>query len=121
MNCMAESDTLLPKRRAELVVDDEIVLDRCTGELFNLGPTESFLLTALDGNRTAVELTEDFENRFGEPLPYDHLQEFLELVRSHGLLDDGTRGDEPVEPVVTEPSPPSRPAGPIETTTTLPA
>src|SRR5215213_9278921 len=73
---LAASDTqelpavALPARRGDLVVrqmkDDgsHVVKDPVTGQFFDLGPEESFLLLALDGKQTAETLAAGFEARF---------------------------------------------------------
>src|SRR5215213_1334828 len=81
-----------PARRRDLVVrplDDaggHVVKDPLTGEYFNLGPQESFLLLQLDGVRTAAQIRSAFQARFGEPLDEPDFQEFIELARTQGFL-----------------------------------
>src|SRR4051794_19073709 len=86
------ADARLPARRADLIVKPSgdtgghVVKDPRTGQFFDLGPEESFLLLGLDGRQTAAELAAAFEARFGSTLPAEDLQDFLGLARSLGFL-----------------------------------
>lgn len=90
------TESPLPARRPDLIVkpsDDaggHVVKDPRTGQFFDLGPEESFLLLGLDGRRTAVELAQAFEDRFGEPLSRADLDDFLGLARDSGFLPKKT-------------------------------
>src|SRR5689334_8505768 len=103
----------LPSRRPELLVDRGIVNDPRTGDYYNLGPQESFLLLNLDGHHSAAELAAAFESRFGSPLDGEDIDEFLDLARSHGLLDvkeaDPPPDEEPVPPAGGTEAPPAAP------------
>ena len=57
-----------------------------TGEYFQLGPEESFLLSLFDGRRPADEIRAAFLGRFGDALGEEDLDQFLDLARSQGLL-----------------------------------
>jgi multidrug resistance efflux pump len=94
---MAELTELLPARRPELLIKpfgdkgQYVVKDPRSGEFFHLGEKEYFLLTRLDGVRTADEISLGFAEQFGESLTEDELDEFIELVRGQGLLQAETR------------------------------
>jgi multidrug resistance efflux pump len=83
---------LLPARRADLVIrptkDDgsHVVKDPLTGQFFDLGPEEAFLLLALDGTQTATGLAGAFEARFGSPLSTADVDDFVALARSNGFV-----------------------------------
>jgi hypothetical protein len=95
---MPDVATLLPSRRPELVScpfgedGSYLVRNRRAAESFRLGREEHFLLAGLDGTRTAEGLCAAFTERFGERLTPEQLQEFLDLAREHGLLQDGGQG-----------------------------
>jgi multidrug efflux pump subunit AcrA (membrane-fusion protein) len=78
--------------RADLVVrplgdrGQVVVKDPLTGSYFNLGEEEAFLLSRLDGRRTAETICDEFEARFGGPLTEADLDGFLEQARDWGLL-----------------------------------
>ena len=90
---MPDRATPLPARRPELVIrplgDDGryVVKDPRTGEFFQLGEAEHFLLTQLDGVQTADAVRAAYAERFGEPLSEDDLDEFVELARSQGFVE----------------------------------
>ncbi len=92
---VAES-VILPARRADLVIrpfkDDgsHVVKDPRTRQFFNLGPEEAFLLLALDGTKTDIELATEFESRFGSPLDTADVADFVALARSNGFVGDAT-------------------------------
>jgi multidrug resistance efflux pump len=89
---MSERTLLLPARRPELVLSPlgeggwYVLKDPHTGAYFQLGAEEYFLLTQLDGRRTADEIGRAYRERFGESLPEDDFDEFIELVREQGFL-----------------------------------
>ena len=89
---MTAPGTMPPARRPELLVrplgdgGDHVVKDPRTGEYFNLGPQESFLLLRLDGRHTATQICGAFEAHFGEPLTGEDLEEFVSLARAQGFL-----------------------------------
>src|SRR5688500_4330282 len=80
---LAAPAATLPARRAELLVrplgdgGEHVVKDPRTGEYFNLGPQESFLLLRLDGRHDISEIRAAFEARFGEPLSEQDVEEFV--------------------------------------------
>src|SRR5688500_9950023 len=85
---MAAPHAILPRRGSDLLVrplgdgGECVVKDQKSGEYYNLGPQEAFLLERLDGEQTARAICESFEKKFGQPLSEEDLQEFLELARS---------------------------------------
>src|SRR5262245_62058460 len=87
--------TPLPARRPELLIrpfDDRgqhVVKDPQSGAYYQLGEQEHFLLTQLDGERTAEAVCRAYEERFGEPLAASDLDDFIELARGQGLLQGG--------------------------------
>src|SRR5690242_1024690 len=100
VSAMSSPTELLPPRRPDLVIrplgDDgrHAVKDPLSGEFFQLGPQEHFLLTHLDGRRSAADVCAAFVRQFGEPLSEDELTEFLEVARAQGLLSaDGEAAD----------------------------
>lgn len=84
--------TLLPSRRAELVCwpgenhGHFLVRNRQTGETFQLGEQEQFLLARLDGRHSVEQIRAAFTERFGQPLSDDELAEFVQLADERGLL-----------------------------------
>src|SRR5262245_47195094 len=89
---VAQSPEILPARRNDLIVrpfDGEgrhVIKDPRSGQFFSLGPVEHFLLTQLDGQRTAEDVATAYLHQFGEPLGEADLQEFLELAQANGFL-----------------------------------
>jgi multidrug efflux pump subunit AcrA (membrane-fusion protein) len=104
---MPELATPLPAHRPELLIrplSDEgryVVKDPRSGEFFQLGEAEHFLLMQFDGQRTIDEIRAAFAEQFGEPLSEDDLGEFIELARSQGLLQLAS-------PVASAPGSPAR-------------
>jgi multidrug efflux pump subunit AcrA (membrane-fusion protein) len=98
---MSEPVTLFPLRRADLVVrpfgdnGQYVVKDPQTGEFYHLGEAEHFLLTQLDGRRSAEMVRAAFEQRFGEPLSAGDLDDFLELARAQRFLQPATDASRP--------------------------
>ena len=89
---MPELATPLPCRQAELVSwpagnnGHFLIRNRKTGETFQLGEPEHFLLEQLDGRHDAEQLYAAFAERFGEALAAEELAEFLELADGRGFL-----------------------------------
>jgi putative peptide zinc metalloprotease protein len=108
---MSHPATLLPCRRAELVIrplGDQgpyVVKDPHTGAYFHLGEEEHFLLTQLDGQQDTETICAAFALRFGQPLTGEDLQEFLEMAEARGLLLPASEGCEPPGPADTPRSP----------------
>ena len=77
---MGDTARIPPARRPELIVSplgdqgQHVVKDPRTGEYFNLGPEESFLLLHLDGRQTAdrghmqVRSIRTIDRAVGEPI-----------------------------------------------------
>jgi multidrug resistance efflux pump len=112
MNAMPALTTL-PAHRTELLIqplgDDgrSVVKDPQTGAFFQFGEAEHFLLTRLDGERTADDLRTAFAEQFGEPLSGDELDEFIEQARGQGLLQPAS-GVASEFPSPTSPGAPAR-------------
>src|SRR5947199_27691 len=74
-----------PARRAGLLIrplgngGEHVVKDAASGEYFNLGPEEAFLLLELDGRRGAGAILRAFEQQFGSPLTEADLDAFVDL------------------------------------------
>jgi multidrug resistance efflux pump len=91
---MTELATPLPAGRPELLIRPlgdggrYVVKDPRSGEFFQIGEAEHFLLTQLDGKRTSADVRAAFAERFGEPLSETDLDEFVDLVRRQGLLQE---------------------------------
>jgi Sulfotransferase domain len=63
-----------------------LVRNRNTGETFQVGEEEQFLLEQLDGRQNAEQLQIAFAARFNRPLSEEDLAEFLELADQRGFL-----------------------------------
>ena len=91
---MSATATPLPACRSDLVVrpvgdaGECVVKDPGSGEFFQLGPHEHFLLTQLDGRREAADVCAAFEQLFGHELAEDELNEFVAAIREQGLLGE---------------------------------
>src|SRR5687767_8944737 len=89
---------LLPPRRLDLLVrpfgdrGESVVKDLRSGEYFNLGQEESFLLDCLDGAVTVEGVRAKYLNRFGSEISEDDLRSFVELAQSLGFLRE-TKSD----------------------------
>ena len=82
----------LPRIRPDLVI-------RCTGEgeyvvkcpadgsYFRMGEVEHFLLTQLDGQKSARSVRDAYKERFRERLGSSDLNEFLDAIKPLGLLE----------------------------------
>jgi multidrug efflux pump subunit AcrA (membrane-fusion protein) len=64
-----------------------VVKDPASGQYFEFGEEEHFLLTQLDGKRQTSEMCAAFEQRFGQQLAEGELEDFLQLAHSQSLLD----------------------------------
>jgi hypothetical protein len=92
---------LLPCRRPELVAWPArdtlyLVRNRRTGEVFQLGEAEHFLLARLDGRLDAEQLRAAFARRFGQQLSDDDLAGFLELARASDFLQPEAAATRPL-------------------------
>jgi hypothetical protein len=96
---MLDLATRLPTRRPELVARPFgadgafLVRNRRSGESFQLGQAEHFLLGQLDGTRDAEDIRAAFAERFGEPLSEEELEDFLHLARERGFVQEEKPGD----------------------------
>jgi multidrug resistance efflux pump len=109
--------TSLPARRPDLVIkplgDDGqyVVKDPRSGEFFQFGEQEHFLLTQLDGESTADDVQAAFTDRFGEALSEDDLNEFIETARAQALVQP-VGGCFPTGPALAGPAPRQTKPGP---------
>ncbi len=93
--------TSIPRKRADVVCWPAgpegafLARNRHTGEAFQLGRHEHFLLSQLDGHQSAEQVCAAFSRQFGEPLSGDDLQEFLWLADEQGLLESSARAAAP--------------------------
>lgn len=91
---MPASATLLPSRRAELVIKpfgdngQYVVKDPHTSEFFHIGAEEHFLLMQLDGKKEAGEICAAFTQELGQPLSEEELADFVEMARQQGFLQE---------------------------------
>jgi hypothetical protein len=89
---MPEPATSLPVKRPEVVSwssgnkGQYLVRNRRTGEAFQLGEQEHFLLAHLDGRHSAEQVCEAFRQQFAEPFCAAELEQFLKLAGEQGLL-----------------------------------
>src|SRR5262245_38727896 len=89
---MPDIATILPSRRPELVVrplgdrGEHVVKDPRTGAYYHLGEQEAFLLEQLDGSQSWEGTRAAFAERFGQTLSDEDLDEFLQMTRGQGLL-----------------------------------
>ena len=87
-----DTATLPPPRRTDLIIrplgdqGQHVVKDPISGNYYNLGEPEVFLLEALDGSKSAGEICAAFEARFKDSLTPSDLDEFLELAKGMGFL-----------------------------------
>ncbi|MGP4111776.1 peptidase M50 [Streptomyces sp. 4N509B] len=102
-----------PRLRPEVLVSDallhgprivHLVKDTATGQSFEVGPRERFLMVRMDGSRTVAELGAEYAAAFGRRLGEAHWGRLFQLLGGRGLLDGSPRP----EPA---PRPAGRPAG----------
>lgn len=99
--------TRLPVRRPGLVStrtgenNHYLIRNRLTGESFQLGAEEHFLLSALDGRQTGEEICVFFAEQFNEALSEQELDEFIELSTESGLL----QAPSPAQDQIVSPGP----------------
>src|SRR5262245_3590355 len=105
----------LPVRRPELLIRPlgdrgrYVAKDPTTGQYFNFGEEENFLLGQLDGKHTAEDISTAFLRRFEQPLPEEDLEDFLTLARTKGLVESEVRSKDSQDRVPkADPSRPSR-------------
>lgn len=85
-----------------------VVKDAERNKYFTLRAPEAFLLQQLDGTRDAAIIGAAFAERFGEPLPLEDLQAFVQLALSRGLVQPTGSIPPPADPS----PPPVLPAAP---------
>src|SRR5947209_18788351 len=89
---MADTSAKAPVLRPDLVlrpIGDEgqhVLKDPATGVYSPLGPQEAFLLERVDGSQSPEIITRAFEERFGEPLPSEELESFVQIALDQGFL-----------------------------------
>lgn len=64
-----------------------VLRDPRTGLSFECGPDEHFLATELDGRRSVEQVRVRFQDRFGREVSRRFVDEFLEQLRTYGLLE----------------------------------
>jgi putative peptide zinc metalloprotease protein len=87
-----------PKLRGDLVIRPQasghgttvVVKDPSAPRFFRFGEVEHFIAQQLDGATSLDAVRARVEERFGQPLPEQTLQQFVEQFRRFRLLDDGT-------------------------------
>jgi multidrug efflux pump subunit AcrA (membrane-fusion protein) len=93
MRTMSTLATPLPSRRAELVIrplgerGQYVVKDPASGNYFELGDEEHFLLLQLDGQCEAIDVCAAFDQKFGQPLGEEELADFVVMAGGQGLLE----------------------------------
>ncbi|MBI1311541.1 HlyD family efflux transporter periplasmic adaptor subunit [bacterium] len=118
---MSSSKELLPACRSDLVIrqmnDDEFVVKLpAHRKYFSIGAAEEFLLRQLDGTRSRSQLCRSFEEQFDDSLSDADIDDFLEMIRSRGLLeepkldktDSSSRRNSPSQSEASEPRPAAR-------------
>jgi multidrug resistance efflux pump len=87
----------LPARRSDLIIralgetGRYVAKEPRSGAYYQLGQEEHFLLEQLDGRNNADAICARFAERFGQPLSAAELNEFVEMARGRGFLQDGAR------------------------------
>ncbi|WBB64065.1 M50 family metallopeptidase [Streptomyces sp. WMMC500] len=96
-----------PRLRPEVLVSDallhgprtvHLVKDTATGQSFEVGPRERFLMVRMDGSRTVAELGGAYAAAFGKRLGDAHWSRLFQLLGGRGLLDGTPRPERPAEP-----------------------
>jgi putative peptide zinc metalloprotease protein len=96
---MTATAILLPASRTDLIIRPigndgrYVVKDPRSGDFFQIGEEERFLLEQLDGKRDANQICTAFKEQFGEPLSADDLDGFLEMSAKQGLLAKPESGE----------------------------
>ncbi len=93
--------TIAPRatRRADLISrpfgedGQYVVKSPDAGDYFHLGGEEHFLLMQLDGCNDPANVCQAYEREFGGHLTEVDLDEFIESIREHGLLEEGDGTD----------------------------
>ena len=87
--------TRLPTRWPDLVSwragenGPYLIRNRASGDSFQIGEEEHFLLSQLDGRQTPAEICQAFSGRFGQELSEMEFGEFIELADTRALLQSG--------------------------------
>ncbi|MFO0865966.1 MAG: HlyD family efflux transporter periplasmic adaptor subunit, partial [Gemmataceae bacterium] len=68
-----------------------VVKDPEDRSYYHIGPAEAFLLERLDGSQTRGDVCREFESKFGDSLSSEELNDFVEVARSQGFLEDASR------------------------------
>lgn len=85
-----------PRLRPGVLVSDallhgprtvHLVKDTATGQSFEVGPRERFLMVRMDGSRTVAELGGEYAAAFGKRLGDAHWGRLFQLLGRRGLLD----------------------------------
>ena len=109
---MAVGSPPLPQCRSDLVIrntgEGEFVVKLpASGKYFQIGEVEQFLLAHLNGETSSRTICKNFEQRFGDPLTRDDLDEFIDTVKPLGLFaksDASADGPEADESSTAEPN-----------------
>src|SRR5215472_15831260 len=72
-----------------------LVRNRSTGETFQLGEEEQFILERLDERSSADQICAAYAARFGQTLALDELSDFFSLAAQQGLLEPDGLGVRP--------------------------
>lgn len=92
------TDPERPRRRSDLTivrrqVDDEtfyVVADPRTNEYVRFGEVEYAIFDLLDGTRGLPEIATDFEARTGSAIVPADLAEFIDVLRTQGLIEEAS-------------------------------
>ncbi|MFW6691574.1 peptidase M50 [Streptomyces sp. MAR4 CNX-425] len=93
-----------PRLRPGVLVSDallhgprtvHLVKDTDSGQSFEVGPRERFLMVRMDGSRTVAELGGEYAAAFGKRLGEAHWGRLFQLLGGKGLLDGAPRPDRP--------------------------
>lgn len=93
-----------PRLRPGVLVSDallhgprtvHLVKDTATGQSFEVGPRERFLMVRMDGSRTVAELGGEYAAAFGKRLGDAHWGRLFQLLGGRGLLDGAPRPEQP--------------------------
>ncbi|MHA4817595.1 metalloprotease [Streptomyces aculeolatus] len=107
-----------PRLRPEVLVSDallhgprtvHLVKDTATGQSFEVGPRERFLMVRMDGTRTVGELGGAYAAAFGKRLGDAHWGRLFQLLGGKGLLDGAPRPERPADPGEPQDQPSGRP------------
>jgi multidrug resistance efflux pump len=79
-----------------------VVKHRATGQFFQVGETEHFLLSQLDGQTSSGAICTRFEQQFGQPLSAEELEEFVAMATEQGLVGFAKRPPPKANTVLAE-------------------